>query len=114
MKNEQLAMEILRELVKNAALTITTDNFEHWYAHRCGYRCSYSDGPLDEAFRQLNRLRGIFDEEEIKKLFDEVEESYRAGVGVDPQVWALFKGKAEPAESDRPDAKIAENVDFLV
>jgi hypothetical protein len=101
MKNEQLAMEILRELVKNAALTITTENFEYWFAHFCGYRFTCNDGAFEEAFDQLERLKGCFEEGEVKKLLNEAEESYRARVGADPQVWALFKNGADPRDARR-------------
>jgi hypothetical protein len=111
MKNEQLAMEILRELVKNAALTMINDTFQHWHARYRSYYPCCSDDRVQEAIIQLERLNGCFEEQEIKKIFDEAEERYRAEV--DPKVWVLFKSKAEPAESDRPHANILENVDFL-
>ena len=97
MKKE--AIEILRELVRNAALTIINDGFEHWHARYRTYRPGCSDYQFEEAIRQLDQLKGCFEQEEIKEIFDEAEECYRAEV--DPQVWALFKSKAEPTASDR-------------
>jgi hypothetical protein len=95
MKNEQLAMEILRELVRNAAKTIIDDSFAYWHARYYGYGFpSGYDGTLERAVTQLGRLTECFDREEINKLFDEAEECYRANI--DPQVWELFKNKAAP------------------
>ena len=105
-------MEILRELVRDAALTIIDDRFEYWHARYRGYHPCCSDDQFEDAIRQLDRLKGCFEREEINELFDEAEKSYRSEV--DPQVWALFKSKAEPAASDRPDASIPEDIDFLV
>jgi hypothetical protein len=112
MKNEQLAMEILREFVRNAAQTIVNDRFEYWHARYLGYHPYCSDDQFEDAIRQLDRLKGCFEREEINELFDEAEKSYRSEV--DPQVWALFKSKAEPAASDRPDASIPGDIVFLV
>jgi hypothetical protein len=114
MKNEDLAEEILRELVRNAAETILNDRFAEWHAQYYGYQFQscYYDDPFEDAVRQLDRLKGCFEEEELNGLFDEAEKSYRSEV--DPQVWALFKSKAEPAASDRSDERIPEDISFLV
>jgi hypothetical protein len=112
MKNLELAIEILQELVRNAALSIIDDRFAYWHARYYGYQFQscYYDDPFEDAIRQLDRLKVCFEQEEINELLEEAEKSYRSEV--DPQVWVLFKSKAEPTKSE-PDANIAEEVDLL-
>ena len=74
--------------MRDADETLLDDSFRYWHARYYGYRfpsCNYE--ALEDATKQLTRLRECFDEEEFKKLIDESEERYRATI--DPEVWAL-------------------------
>jgi len=106
-------MKIFRLLARDAAEAIINDGFNSWHSRYNGYRFNscYYDDRLQEAISQLDRLKGCFEKEEINEIFDEAEESYRAEIN--PQIWALYKNKAQQAESDRPVASIEED-DFCV
>jgi len=116
MINEQFAIKILREfavdaaltiIAHEAALTIIADEFNCWRARYYRYPYARDDDSLKEAWKKLDHLDVFVGGGAVNKVLYEAEECYAASV--DPEDWALFKKKAEPA--DQPVAGIADDLD---